>query len=118
MLLKRFIAILIDSAILNILSWLIFTVILDMATVGYFVGILATIAYQAILLAPHGQTPGKKIMGIRVRKLDGSPITVQTAVLRAIGYYLNTILLFTGWILALFTGRGYHDYLAGTEVVE
>ncbi len=84
---------------------------------GLLVSLLGTIAYQAILLPPNGQTPGKKVMGIRVRKLDGSPITIQTAVIRAIGYYINGIFLI-GWIVAVITGRGFHDRIAGTEVVE
>ncbi len=117
MLLKRFIAILIDTAILNFVVYLVFAVILDLPTVGYLLGFVATLAYQALLLPPNGQTPGKKIMGIRVRKLDGSPITMQTAILRAIGYYINGIFLI-GWIVAVITGRGFHDRIAGTEVVE
>lgn len=117
MLVKRLIAIIIDTLALNFVVWLIFIAILDLASVGYLLAILATIVYQALLLPPNGQTPGKKIMGIRVRKLDGSPITIQTAVLRAIGYYINGIFLI-GWIVAVITGRGFHDRIAGTEVVE
>lgn len=118
MLLKRFLAILIDTIAIQVVVWIIFTLILGMDAIGYLGGFLATLAYQVFFLPKDGQTPGKKILGVRVVKLDGSPVTIQTAVLRTIGYYLNTILLFTGWLLAIFTGRGYHDYLAGTKVVE
>ncbi|MBZ0321366.1 MAG: RDD family protein [Anaerolineae bacterium] len=117
MLLKRFIAIVIDTLILNFVVWLIFTAILDMQTVGFLIGFVGTLAYQAVLLPPNGQTPGKKIMGIRVRKLDGSPITMTTALIRAVGYFVNGIFLI-GWIVAVITGRGFHDRMAGTEVVE
>ncbi|MBI5958914.1 MAG: RDD family protein, partial [Chloroflexi bacterium] len=40
------------------------------------------------------------------------------AIVRYIGYYINTAFLLLGWIWAIFDdhGEGWHDKLAGTRV--
>lgn len=67
----------------------------------------------------NGQTPGKRTMGIRVVKTDGSPITTGSALARFIGYYLNSIVLLFGWVQLIFDSQrqGWHDKLADTIVV-
>jgi uncharacterized RDD family membrane protein YckC len=75
---------------------------------GYYVGLW--------LLA--GQTPGKRIMGVRIVRTDGGRLTFGNAVRRLVGYWLSTF-AFLGylWILADNRRQGWHDKLAGTMVI-
>ncbi len=118
MLAKRAVAIIIDSIIVGIIP-VILGAILDSQSFSGLLGFLIGVAYQWYFLTRNaGQTPGKQIMGIRVVSMDGGPVGDMAAVLRYIGYYLNTVVLLLGWVLAIVTGRGFHDYLASTQVVE
>ena len=65
-----------------------------------------------------GQTPGKRVMGVRVVRTDGKRIKFGNALRRWIGYTLSAILLL-GYLWILFDNRrrGFHDKLAGTMVV-
>ncbi|HOG17335.1 MAG TPA: RDD family protein [Syntrophales bacterium] len=66
-----------------------------------------------------GRTPGKMIMGLRVRPLDGSPMTFGLAFLRWVGYIVSLLPLYLGflWIAVDRRKRGWHDHIAGTVVV-
>ena len=59
------------------------------------------------------------VMKLRVIKTDGSPISDADAVVRYIGYLLDSIFLI-GWLWALFDEhrQGWHDKLAHTYVVK
>ena len=65
-----------------------------------------------------GQTPGKRVMGVRVVRTDGKRLKLGNALRREIGYWLSAI-LFLGYLWILFDNRrqGFHDKLAGTMVV-
>ena len=65
-----------------------------------------------------GQTPGKRVMGVRVVRTDGKRLKFGNALRRAIGYVISGI-LFLGYIWILFDNRrqGFHDKVAGTMVV-
>ncbi len=65
-----------------------------------------------------GQTPGKRIMGLRVIRTDGRRIGLLSAVVRDLAYWLSA-LLFLGflWILVDERRQGWHDKLARTLVV-
>ncbi len=65
-----------------------------------------------------GQTPGKRLMGLRIVKVDGSRVTISACIRRLVGYYISAI-LFLGFLWVLIDGRrqGFHDKLAGTFVL-
>lgn len=68
-----------------------------------------------------GQTPGMRLFGLRVvRDRDGGPVGGGQAVLRLIGYYINGLILYLGfiWIFIDARRRGWHDLIAGTVVIE
>ncbi|NJO82613.1 MAG: RDD family protein, partial [Blastochloris sp.] len=71
------------------------------------------------LTQQNGQTPGKRVMGIRVIKNTGAPLTFSDVLVRYIGYIVNSFVFGLGWIWAIFDGqhRGWHDMMAGTIVV-
>ena len=66
----------------------------------------------------RGATPGKRLLGLDVVGIDGSsPIGLQRAAARCLGYLLSGALLGGGFLLILLDGSGLHDRLAGTRVV-
>jgi len=85
---------------------------------------LATLAiaigYFGLFWHTAGQTPGMRLMGVRVHSLrnDGR-LTAWQALLRTIGLALAIIPCFLGFVPALFDRRrrALPDYLAGTVVV-
>ncbi|MEM9777088.1 MAG: RDD family protein, partial [Chloroflexota bacterium] len=66
-----------------------------------------------------GQTIGKRIMGVRVVRVDGGRMTTIYTVRRIIMYVLGMVPLFLGflWILLDDERRGWHDKFAGTCVI-
>ena len=114
----RLVAIFVDGIILSILTGLIFGTTGDVA---WLISFVTTLAYNWFFWTRwNGQTPGKRLLGIRVIKTDGSKITSTDALIRATGYFVNSMFLMLGWIWALFDEqkRGWHDMFAGTVVVK
>jgi len=94
-------------------DWLAQT-LLSLATVAIAVG------YFVVFWQTAGQTPGMRLMGVRVlsTRHDGR-VTGWQALLRTIGLALAIIPCFLGFVPALFDRqrRALPDYLAGTVVV-
>lgn len=80
---------------------------------------LLTAAYYVGSWAAFGQTAGKRLLGLRVVRADGTPVSLGRAALRLVGYLLSALPLYLGfaWILVDARHRGWHDLLAGTLVV-
>lgn len=78
----RFLAVLIDGIILGVVGGLLSFVFRNAPGLGgSFVGILA-IAYFIVMEATQGATIGKMALGLRVVKMDGSPISWTESVVR------------------------------------
>lgn len=68
-----------------------------------------------------GATPGMKMFRLRVvRDSDGGPISGSAATLRLLGYWVNQVVFYIGfiWIFVDKRRRGWHDLIAGTVVIE
>ena len=96
-----------------------------LAGAGAIILILALLivpfAYFPYFWAKSGQTPGMKALNLRVvRDSDGGPISGGQAVLRLIGYWVSSLVLYLGyiWIFIDSRRRGWHDLIAGTVVVK
>ena len=95
------------------------------AALGVVIGVLGyflfSLFYFPFFWARGGQTPGMKAAEIRVvRDVDGGPLSVGTAILRLVGFWISAFVLYIGfaWILVDARRRGWADLLAGTCVVE
>jgi len=135
---RRYLAFMIDLAILASFSLLLFY----LTYVAYSVGLAANqrslSAYNAapfwrfslwgsfflcgwyftLFHGMAGRTLGKWLLGLRVVGPNGSPITYRQALKRWIGYFLSGFLgLGFLWILISRERRGWHDYFAGTWVI-
>jgi uncharacterized RDD family membrane protein YckC len=79
-----------------------------------------TVAYFAVFWSTTGQTPGNRLMHIRVcREQDGGVLSPRRSLLRFGALLLAALPLFAGFLPILVDDRrrGVHDMLAGTVVV-
>jgi uncharacterized RDD family membrane protein YckC len=67
-----------------------------------------------------GGTVGKRLMGLKVVRLDGRPLGVARSLVRAVGYLLSMPLCNLGFLIAFVhpDSRTLHDLLSGALVVE
>jgi len=81
--------------------------------------VLTGTTYFAGFWAVTGQTPGMRLMRIRVVARDGAPPHAARALIRVVGLVLAIIPVFAGFIPVLIDNRrrGLPDFLAGTVVV-
>jgi uncharacterized RDD family membrane protein YckC len=81
-------------------------------------GITMTVYFVAFW-AVTGQTPGMRLMHVRVVARDGRPPSIWRGLVRLVGLVLSIIPLFAGFLPALVDDRrrGLADMLAGTVVV-
>ncbi len=107
---KRFMALLIDQLLFGaVFFWVFFGIP------------VLFLVYETILVSQwNGQTIGKKIMGIRVVKTDGSSVDWVKAFVRSLCRYLSSLALLLGyfWMLWDKDSQTWHDKLAETDVVE
>ncbi len=65
----------------------------------YFIpGLLISALYSIYLVKRFGGTPGKLILGLRITKVDGSPVGYREAILRELPNYLFHIVLSVGLV--------------------
>lgn len=83
------------------------------------IGVVIAVGYPVGFWVLLGQTPGKLLMGVRIARINGQPLTVRRALLRYLGYWLSAIPLGLGflWVLVDDRRQCWHDKLAGTYVV-
>ena len=75
--------------------------------------------YYVYYWGVRGSTPGKRALGlVVVDECGSSPVGIGAALLRVVGYVLSALPLGLGFVLVPVTGRGLHDRMAGTMVVQ
>jgi uncharacterized RDD family membrane protein YckC len=114
----RWLALLIDSVILFV-PVLILRGLLG--NVGSFLIIVGYWLYFALFESSSWQaTPGKRMLGLAVVKIDGTQLTFGRATGRYFAKILSYITLCIGFLMAGFTSqkRALHDYVAETLVVK
>ena len=141
---SRLIAWLIDRgiilAILGLVGWLVtylgkivglditqcptvagWTGYLCLSVVGALVVFTLTFAplYFMFFWTLAGMTPGKAMLGVRIVRLDGRPMTFRTSFRRYLGYVVSFLGFGAGylWILVDNRRQGWHDKIADTCVV-
>ena len=96
---------------------------IDLGTLGRILAAVtwaaAVCAYFVTFWATIGQTPGMRIMDLRVSTAQGEPPGVGRSIVRMFGLALAIIPLFAGFLPVLVDDRrrGVHDLLAGTVVL-
>jgi len=84
-----------------------------------WISITLALSYFTLTTWLFGQSIGKKVVGIKIIKLNLLGMTFFDAFVRALGLYLSVIPLGIGFLWPLFSKdlRAFHDTLAKTEVV-
>jgi uncharacterized RDD family membrane protein YckC len=78
-----------------------------------------TAAYFVLFWSTSAQTPGMRLLRLRVRGPDGGAPSIGRSLVRFVGLLLAIVPMFAGFVPVLFTERrrGLQDFLAGTVVV-
>jgi uncharacterized RDD family membrane protein YckC len=91
-----------------------------LAAIGGLVYIAWTIGYFVTFWSTTGQTPGARMMQIRVVTAGGRRVHWVQSVVRCAGMFLAALRLFAGYVPILFDRRrrAFQDWLAHTLVIE
>jgi uncharacterized RDD family membrane protein YckC len=132
-LVTRAIAFAVDAAIIDLIALVVgvgvglavslLTISDDLRVVLVALGgacfVVWTVGYFAVFWSTTGQTPGNRLMHLRVCKEDGAVLSPRRALLRFGALVLAALPLFAGFLPVLVDDRrrGLHDMLAGTVVV-
>lgn len=116
---ERLVAALIDVVIINVVGWVLLAVL---GGLGYALSLVLGFAYYGFFEGgPAGQTPGKRVMSIRVLRADGSGVELgwATAIVRYLCRIVSAIPCFLGyfWMLWDKDKMTWHDKLSQTVVV-
>ena len=133
----RFLAILIDGLILEVVSLFLVPLLfgtfttpsrLDPRNLAPFfaamglaaaVSFLMRMVYETAFVGRYGATPGKMVCHVKVVRPDGRPVTYLRSWCRFLAKELNTFTLLIGFIIAGFDDekRALHDRICDTRVV-
>jgi uncharacterized RDD family membrane protein YckC len=130
----RTLAFAVDAAIINVVAWFVGVVVYlglsllhvpgevqtILAAIGCGIALLWMVVYFAFFWSATGQTPGNRMLGIRVEDAaTGTPIRAGRAALRVGALTLSAIPLCAGFLMILVDRRrrALHDRLIGTVVV-
>lgn len=89
-----------------------------MGLISAFFG--ALVYFSVFLWKWEGQTPGKRLMNIRVVKLNGTPLTFWNSLERASGYTASAAILLVGFMQYFWekNRQTTHDKISSTIVVD
>jgi uncharacterized RDD family membrane protein YckC len=119
----RLVSYIIDAIILWVIGAIVGLIFMALG-VGYVaasisIGLLISLGYFTYFFG-NGQTPGMKVMKIKLCGTDGTyPIGYGKGFLRWIGMLISGLVIYIGflWILIDKDKQGWHDKIADTYVV-
>ena len=131
----RLVAYIIDAVILNIVGFVVRLILSSVmgvqtpSSTGFdtvtitsgLVGLVVAWLYFALQeSSPAGATVGKRVLGLRVVRGDGTPLTFARATGRFLAKFISAFILLIGYIMAGFTERkrALHDMIADTVVIK
>jgi uncharacterized RDD family membrane protein YckC len=115
----RFLAALIDGAILFVVNVVLASLIPNPVT-AFFAQLFLNATYTIGFWIGQGATPGKMAVGVKVVMANGLPIEFGATCLRYVGYLACALTLGIGYLMIAFTAekRGLHDNIGGTVVIK
>ena len=115
---RRFGAVFIDDIILGVIA---FVLIELLKGGGYALGFILAISYFSYFEGgPRGQTPGKRLLGIRVVDYDtGGTIGYGRAAIRYVTSIVSALIIYIGYLWMLWDREKqcWHDKTANSVVV-
>ncbi len=113
-------AYLIDAILLGVVSYVLGGLVggNSSGTINLVLGLVYFLYFWSA--AGNGQTLGMRALNLQVVKTDGSPLPLQTAVIRYLGLFVSFVVILIGVIWVAFDAdkQGWHDKIAGTYVVK
>jgi uncharacterized RDD family membrane protein YckC len=93
--------------------------IMALAGISFLIQVALGAAYEGYFLSSRGATPGKMVLGLKVVRADGGPLSPGLAVGRFFALYLSAFILLIGFIMAAFDPekRALHDRVCNTRVI-
>ncbi len=87
--------------------------------IGTLIGYVLSFGYFTYFVGAYGATPGKMVLGLKVIRTDGEPVSYGRAAGRWGAALINYLTLYIGWIIAAFDERkrGLHDLICDTRVI-
>ena len=116
----RVLATLLDNIIIGIPIYIVFLILGDEGGASsQGLQILIAALYTIILWVRWGRTVGGRVVGLRLVRVDGQPVTYGTAVVRYLMLFVSIVALLLGVIWVAFDKRkqGWMDKAAGTFVI-
>jgi uncharacterized RDD family membrane protein YckC len=132
----RFGAVFIDGIIMNVVQTAVNFVMMGSAAgvadsddpsevfTGIFVltlvvNLIIGMLYEGIMVGKTGATLGKKALGLKVVRPDGSPVSMGQAFGRYFARIPSSMILMIGYLMAFWDDerRSLHDRMAGTRVI-
>jgi uncharacterized RDD family membrane protein YckC len=123
----------IDAVIVNVVAWVTAALIavglslfvlpqgvkVVLAAIGAGIALIWFVAYFAVFWSATGQTPGDRVMRIRVLRATGEPLRALRALVRVFALLLSALPLCAGFLMILVDDRrrALHDRIVGTVVV-
>jgi uncharacterized RDD family membrane protein YckC len=88
--------------------------------IGAGLAVLWAVGYFVAFWSATGQTPGNRLMQIRVVTATGERVKARRGIVRCVGLVLAALPLFAGFALIPFDRkrRGFQDRFAGTVVID
>jgi uncharacterized RDD family membrane protein YckC len=85
------------------------------AAVSIAIGVL----YETYFVTTRGGTPGKLVLGLRIVRAGGEPVSANVAAARYFAQFLSTVTFLIGYLMAAFDPqkRALHDRICQTRVV-
>lgn len=116
---SRFGASFVDGIIQQVVS-VVFIFAIDPG-MGLIVTYLFPLIYAIFFVGAYGQTPGKMLFKIKIINMDGTKVSYLKAFARYLGYFVSTITLMIGYLMAIWDkeyGRALHDRMCSTRVIK
>lgn len=84
------------------------------------IGVSILVFYFIFFHGTSGQTPGKRLLHLKVVGTDDKPIDMKRSVNRFLGYIVSALPLYFGFIMVAFNRKkqALHDIIAHTRVVK
>jgi uncharacterized RDD family membrane protein YckC len=123
--LKRCGAYILDMIFLNIIFGLIGAIFFSSSTAKIVLELTIYVSFEVFYFTlfwvyQNGQTLGNRVVGIRVIRESGEPLTILNGIVRYFGYFISSLCFGLGFLWMLWDGKkqGWHDKLARTLVIK
>lgn len=121
---QRLVALIIDGIIISVVSWILLMVLSNVGSAGAnlanVIGLVLVLIYDVYFFTSTGQTPGCKVMSIKVVNANSELLSMGQAVIRVVVSYISGAVLLIGYLWMIWDAnkQTWHDKAAGSFVIK